>query len=381
MCAVESPDRAASSNPPPTPSPLRKLQEGWGARWTSLGGDDDPVADRAVAAHFGDPTAEHRALTEGAALVDRSHLDRLEMTGEDRLRFLNGQTTCDLQNLEPGSLVYGFFTSRQGKVQADVTVLVCEDRLWLVLPPGRGDDIRGHLQKYILADRVAVEPLTAEVPLAVVGPRAVEMLDSLGVAGLPAEEGRHGAVDVFEVPARAVLQPVHTLPAVTLWLPAGRLAEVAGRLHEEGAAHGLAPAGWEPLEIARVERGAPRFGADFGPDHFPQETGLEHAVSYTKGCYLGQEVVARIHYRGGVNRHLRALVFDGLPGDEPPAHGTALLADGRPAGEVGTAVLSPAREAVIGLAILHKRAEPGTRVEVEGGGEAEVNELPFTGRP
>lgn len=325
-----------------------------------------------------DPAAEHRALTEGAALVDRSHVDRLEMTGEDRQRFLNGQVTCDVKDLETGSLVYGFFTDRQGKVQADVTVLALEDRFWLELPPGRGETLRSHLEKYILADRVTVAPLTSEVPLAVVGPRAVEVLEALGVSGLPAEEGRHTELDVFGVPARAVLQPLHTLPAVTLWVPAGRVAEVADRLDKEGVERGLVPAGREALEIARVERGAPRFGADFGPDHFPQETGLEElAVSYTKGCFLGQEVVARIHYRGGVNRHLRALVFQGLPGDEPPVRGTPLLAGGRPAGEVGSAVRSPALEAVIGLAILHKRVEPGGTVEVEGGGTAEVREPPL----
>lgn len=324
-----------------------------------------------------DPAAEHRALTEGAALVDRSHVDRLEMIGEDRQRFLNGQVTCDVKDPEPGSLVYGFFTDRQGKVQADVTVLALDDRFWLELPPGCGETIRSHLEKYILADRVTVEPLTSEVPLAVVGPLAVEVLEALGVSGLPEEEGRHAEVEVFHVPAQAVLQPLYTLPAVTLWVPAGRIADVTARLHEEGAEHGLIPAGREALETARVERGAPRFGADFGPEHFPQETGLEHAVSYTKGCYLGQEVVARIHYRGGVNRHLRALVFEGLPGDRPPAHGVALLAEGRSAGEVGTAVRSPVLEAVVGLAILHKRVEPGSSVEVAGGGAAEVREPPL----
>lgn len=325
-----------------------------------------------------DPGAEHRALTEGVALVDRSHVEALEMTGEDRQRFLNGQVTCDVKDLEPGSRAYGFFTDRRGKVQADVTVLAFEDRFRLELPPGRGETLRSHLEKYVLADRVTVEPLTSEVPLAVVGPRAVEVLEALGVSGLPAEEGRHAEVQVFGVPARAVLQPLYTLLAVSLWVPAGRIDEVAGRLYKEGEEHGLVPAGREALETVRVERGAPRFGADFGPDHFPQETGLEElAVSYTKGCFLGQEVVARIHYRGGVNRHLRALVFEGLPGDEPPARGTPLLAESRPAGEVGSAVRSPVLEAVIGLAILHKRAEPGGTVEVEGGGTAEVREPPL----
>ena len=142
------------------------------------------------------------------------------------------------------------------------------------------------------------------------------------------------------------------------------------RLVEEGARQ----VSLEALEILRAEAGIPRFGQDFGPDNFPQETGIEEAVSYTKGCYLGQEVVARIHYRGGVQKLLRGLVFE----QGEPRVDAALLHDGREAGRATTVVRSPALDRTIGLAILHRRAaEPGTRLEVEGGGTAEVKELPL----
>jgi folate-binding protein YgfZ len=120
----------------------------------------------------------------------------------------------------------------------------------------------------------------------------------------------------------------------------------------------------------------PRFGPDFGPDHLPQETGLEaRAVSYEKGCYLGQEIVARIHYRGGVNKALRGLDLGAAP---PPAAGAGVLHDGRPAGRLGTAVASPVLGRTVALAILHQRAgEAGTVVEVVGGGPATVRDLPF----
>jgi len=149
---------------------------------------------------------------------------------------------------------------------------------------------------------------------------------------------------------------------------AGLLAE---RLLEEP---GVKPAGFEALEILRTEAGIPCFGMDFGPENFPQETGAEEAVSYTKGCYLGQEVVARIHYRGGVQKGLRGLLLDA----PAPAPGTPLLHDGREAGKTGTVVESIALGCPAGLAILHRRAaEPGTRLEVQGGGTAEVRELPL----
>lgn len=328
---------------------------------------------------------QYRALTEGAGLLDRSSSDRLEMRGEDRHRFLNAQVTCDVKDLAPGRLTYGFFTSRQGKIQADVTVLALEDRFWLELPAGRGEVLLEHLQKYLLADRVTIEPLVSVAPLTVLGEGALEALTSLGISGLPDEDGQHAEVELTGQleghTVRAVRQPLFTLPAVTYWVPAERLPTVAGWLL------GQAPEGtgeWvavedDAVDVVRVERGVPRFGADFGPDCFPQETGLDHAVSYTKGCYLGQEVVARIHYRGGVNRHLRGLVFHGMGAaeDEVPVRGTELQVEGRAVGTVGTAVHSPALGGPAGLGILHKRAEPGMSVDVQGGGTAEVREVPL----
>jgi folate-binding protein YgfZ len=128
------------------------------------------------------------------------------------------------------------------------------------------------------------------------------------------------------------------------------------------------------VEVVRVEAGAPRFGAEFGPDHFPQETGLEDAVSYTKGCYLGQEVIARIHYRGGVNRRLCGLEFGGAP----PLAGTELGFEGRPAGTIGTALWSPTLGRAVGLALLHRRAAAtGTLLAVATGGVATVRDLPL----
>lgn len=402
-------DSAPETEGAPTPSPLPEAWNELGAVRAPL--DHHLLADEGippvpVPVHFGDPGAERRALLEGAALVDLSHLELLEMSGEDRKRFLNGQVTCGLAELEAGGSVYGFFTSQKGKVQADVLVLALEDRFLLQLPPGRRGPVREHLDKYILVDRVELGEADP-VPLAVAGPRAVEVLERLGLGGLPDEEGRHGEVEippdllaeeeaeeaaaepgsadgVEPMAARALRRAVHGVPAVVLLVSRRAVAALARGLVREGREYGLAPVGWRAVETVRVERGVPRFGADFGPGHFPQETGLEEeAVSYTKGCYLGQEVVARIHYRGGVNRHLRGLIFEGV--EEVPAPGTDLLLEGRSVGAVGTAISSPELGRA-GLAVLHKRAEPGTDLEVamdpeEGDGAqaptARVCQLPF----
>jgi folate-binding protein YgfZ len=128
------------------------------------------------------------------------------------------------------------------------------------------------------------------------------------------------------------------------------------------------PVDEEDLEVLRAEAGIPRFGVDFGPENFPKETGLDAAVSYTKGCYLGQEVVARIHYRGGVQKMMRRLELEGNP-----RPGAKLLFEDREAGTATTVVRSPLSGRTLGLGIVHKRAaEPGTRLEVEGGGWAVI---------
>lgn len=316
-----------------------------------------------------DIAEQYRALRGGCGLADRSSMDRLEILGADRLRFLNAYVTCDVKALAPGEGAHGFLTSPQGRILSDLVALAHEDRLWLQLPPGQGEAVARHLQKYVLADRVEIRPLEDMLAVTLIGPRAAA---ALGGAGLPPEGlWRHVRARVHGT--EVALQRAGRLgaEAYALWVSASIAGLLAERLLAEP---GVKAVGCEALEVLRTEAGIPRFGQDFGPENFPQETGAEEAVSYTKGCYLGQEVVARIHYRGGVQKTLRGLVFD----RPAPAPGTALLHDGREAGKATTVVNSPALGGPAGLAILHRRAAaPGTRLEIEGGGAAEVRDLPL----
>lgn len=323
----------------------------------------------AAPTHYGSVEEEYRALREGCGLADRSWTGRLEILGADRHRFLNAYVTCDVKSLAPGAGAYGFFTNPQGKILSDAVVLAHEDRLWIQVAPGQEEAIANHLRKYVLADRVEVRGLADTVPIALVGPRSME---ALGGAALPAlgdwQHARttlHGAEGVVQRTGRLGAE------AYTLWLPAASAEPVVEKLLQEP---GVRPVGFEALEILRAEAGIPLYGRDFGGENFPQETGAEEAVSYTKGCYLGQEVVARIHYRGGVQKILRGLAF--TAGSAAP--GTPILFEEREVGKATTVVPSIALGIPIGLAILHRRAaEPGTRVEIEGGGQAEVRDLPF----
>lgn len=306
--------------------------------------------------HYGSVAEEYRALREGCGVAARSEAGLLEITGKDRQRFLNAYITCEAKDLAPGQTAYGFFTSPQGRILSDAVVLALEDRFWLEVGPGQEEAIASHLQKYILADRVEVRPLEGVELLTLVGPRTEEVLGTSPQDVKVQKSDRFGA------------------PAWTLWAPTAEAEGLIESLIERGARR----VGTEALEVLRTEAGIPRFGRDFGPDNFPQETGEEEAVSYTKGCYLGQEVVARIHYRGGVQKTLRGLVFE--PGTGP-GPGVQLLYEGRQAGVATTVVQSIALGRPVGLGILHKRAaEPGTRLQMESIeqiGEVEVRELPL----
>lgn len=345
--------------------PLTGLHRKLGARLGAFLGHAIPLV-------YGEPAAEDATLRERCGLLDLSFLARLELLGEDRQRFLNGLVTCDVKSLRPGEGAYGFFTAQKGQVLADVVVLALVDRLWLMLPAGKATSIDAHLKKYRIADRVELMPLDDLLPLALVGPGAAAALGPIAV----------GEASWSNAKTMLLGSEVHVArwdrlgaPACVLWVS----ASVAGPLVEALIGErGVEPVGVEAAETLRVEAGIGRCGQDFGEDHFPQETGAEgEAVSYTKGCYLGQEVVARIHYRGGVQRALRGLRFASA---EPPALDTPVLAGAEPVGRVTSVCRSP-RLGAIGLAVLHKKAgEPGARVALAGGGAAEIVDLPFDSR-
>ncbi len=372
-----SSDQEASPRPQRT-SPLRNLHR-------RLGANLAPYRGTCAAADYGDEPAEREALRSACGLIERPWASGLEMLGEDRARFLGGFITCDVEHLEPGGGVYGLVTDVKGKVLADLVVLALEDRLWLELPPGRAQEISEHLSKYVIADRVEIRPLEGVIPMSLIGPRSAEVL---GAEDQPeAAAWNHRTVDMLGTEVRLVREPPFAvpgrgfpqrgtdrrIPGCTIWAPEVSAQAFLGKMLESGRG-GLVPVGHRAYDALRVAAGRPVYGLDFDAGNFPQETGLEEqTVSYTKGCYLGQEVVARIHYRGVVNRHLRGLLM-GDDAGEPV--GRAVLVGGREAGTV-TSAATLAGGTRIGLAILHRRAEPGTDVELAGGGTARVVELPF----
>ena len=295
------------------------------------------------------------------------------MTGADRQRFLNAYITCDTKELPSGQSPYGFFTSAKGRILADCTVNALDEALLLELPQGQGEAIAAHLTKYIIVDRVTVEA-TPHKSLVLAGPEAPAVLQRWLGEPLELEPRQNRSVDVGGRSVVVVRGPDWTeIPTFTLW------ATEAETLRDELLALEGPPVsvGEEAWEALRIAAGRPRFGVDFDGNNFPKETGLEEeAVSYTKGCYLGQEVVARIHYRGGVRRRLCGLHF-AEPATPESLAGREVLFEERGVGTLTSAV--DLDDGAFGLAILHERVTVGSEVILAGepAVTARVSEPPF----
>ncbi len=303
---------------------------------------------------------QYRALREEAGAASRER-GMIVVSGKDAAEYLQGQLTNDIEAIEPGHGAYSALLDRKGKMQADMRVLrTTEDVRIGVEPEALGATLR-HLTMYSVGRDVAVNDHTGDLALvSVVGPAAAELT---GLPPLGAENDH----------AEARLDGIE-LTAIRTDLGLDLVADVSEREHLLAAleARGVVRVSEDAIEIVRVESGRPRFGREMTNETIPQEAGInERAVSFTKGCYIGQETVARLHYKGKPNRHLR-----GLKLTSPAAPGAVVTLGERELGKIGTPVLSPAH-GPIALAILRREAGPGDEVMVDGDTAATVADLPF----
>ncbi len=313
-----------------------------------------------------DLDAEYRQAREECALHQPGGRAWLEITGPDAAEYLHSQVTNDIENLAPGDGCYALLLDRKGHLQAEMRILMRAAGRFLV--ETGSDQLPGlsrHLGMYKIGRKVEVQPVELDV-LSLIGPATAEVS---GIA--PGPEHSFAEAEIAGAGCLAV--------ATDAGLDLICSPDLTGRIRSELLSRHAIPVSDDAVEILRVESGRPRFGQDMDGSRMPAEAGLvERAVNFEKGCYIGQEPVARLHYRGKPNRRLRGLVFDGpvVPGDP------VRLGD-RELGTVGTAVISPARGR-IGLAILRREAEPDVTVTVMSDGdeiEARVIELPFDGDP
>ncbi|MDX6622100.1 MAG: hypothetical protein QOE75_32 [Solirubrobacterales bacterium] len=307
--------------------------------------------------------AQYRQLREECGLVERANRAVLLAAGTDAAEYLQGQLTNDVEALDPGDWAYAALLDRKGHMQADMRVLrpSVEPKLWLELETVALPGVLRHLTMYSIGREVTVEDVSEpHAIISLVGPRSVELA---GTAALPVnacEETTVAGVSCIVFGTGEGLDLIHA-------------AANSGRLRAALLEAGAVAVSPEAAEILRIEAGVPRYGAEMGAETMPAEAGIiEQAVSFTKGCYIGQETVARLHYKGKPNRHLR-----GLRLSAPAAAGAPLRLGEKEVGSLGSAAVSPAL-GPIGLAIVRREAEPGTELAVgEDGVTAEVVALPF----
>jgi len=356
-------------------SPFSSLEARLGARFIDVAGWSLPSG-------FGDLREEHRAARSSVAVIDRSACGRIKVTGKDRLDFLHRLCTQDLKTLvAPGRGAPAVFTNNKGRIVDLVSVFDLGDSLLLLTSPGARTGLTEWIRKYIVMDQVALTDITGEGgAFRVTGPLAPQVIRALTDVPASAIEphralgivigGIEATVMGEEAGPRPTFQVIADAPAASELF---HMAVSAAR-----ALHG-GPAGEEARNIMRIEDGLPEGSAELTEDYNPWEARLDGAISLTKGCYLGQEVVARLNTYDKVSKRL---VGFRMGEAQPPPAGSRILADGREAGTLTSAVRSLAAGETIGLGYIRiAHEEPGTEVEIvlpdqDGRIPARVTSLP-----
>ncbi|MDA0710707.1 MAG: hypothetical protein O3B73_10915 [bacterium] len=344
---------------------LKKLQIEAGAVFEDVAGVTVPV-------HFGDVDREYRSVASGTGLVDRSLLGKVRLTGKDRARFLHGMVTNTVLALAESEGNHAALTTARGQTLMDLWISNLGTYLWLETDPGMQKILCETLTRYLIADDVDIQDETEQWGiLGLVGDRSAQTVrEAFGieVSGLIVNQTRFS--DSSSKPIWITRRSAFGRQAFDLRISPEHLAEFWERSIQIGAS----PLGFRAQEILRVEAGIPRCGLEIDESVAPLETGLKDTVDFDKGCYIGQEVIAKMHFRGQPRRYLAGLRIKAHGSEDL---GADVTVDGKIVGRITSSVFSPSLSGVIALAILRRGShEVGQRVRV-GDAEAEVVQLPF----
>jgi folate-binding protein YgfZ len=331
-------------------------------------------------ARFGAPLEEYEAVRSAVGVQDMCDYAVLRLTGPDRVSYLQGMVSNDVKKLAPGSGVYAAVLDVNGKILGDLRVLCAEESFIILLKESLKEKVIAQLNRYLVADDVEIsDPAGRYGMISLQGPHALLLLSAVAPhQDPPVHMNEHRGRRIGEREIRAI-RATHTgEEGFDLLMEAGDLAPVVGEIERAGTALALRWAGLQAQEILRVEAGLPRYGIDMDEDNLLLETGLDQSVSFTKGCYIGQEVIERVHSRGHVNRKLAGIA---LSGESPAQRGDKIHSNGKEIGRVTSSVFSPKIGRPIALGYVHRDYwAPGTTVSVERNGErigGTVTALPF----
>ncbi|MGH9406412.1 MAG: aminomethyltransferase family protein [Terriglobia bacterium] len=332
-----------------------------------------------LASWYSSAVNEHHAVRQAAGVFDFSFRAMFSAKGNDRARFLHSMTTNDVKGLAPGQGLYATLLDVRGHILADVEIYCEEDQFLVTTDADLLDKVLAVLGRYNIGGRVPLEslPLTA---ISIQGPNADGIVRRVLATQLPGpDEYRHSRSPVVGKPARVIKAGSTGEEGYQIWAASGDLPLIADALLDAGRAQGLIRCGCAALETLRIEAGIPKYGSELGEDTLPLEAGIMNALSFNKGCYIGQEIVERARSRGRVNWKLAGLFIDS---PAVPAVGETVLHQEKAMGEITSACVSPTLGRTIALGYVRREiAEPGSRVVLGSGAAAEVAELPFYRRP
>jgi folate-binding protein YgfZ len=252
-----------------------------------------------VPSHYGNYEQEYGLLRKSAGVRDVSHFGKIKVTGKDRQRFLNGMLTNEIKALENGKGAFALFLDVKGHIQADMKVYIFSDHLLLVLQHYLVEKLMAGLDRYIMSEDIRMQDASADYAMfQVLGPQAEQYLTSKGIQNFPQDSYSFGSAEVS--PSSQIIR----LPAGFAVLSS--IAEAKDVLDLLGGPY----VGAKAFEVFRIESGLPLMHRDMDESNFPQECGLDAALNFNKGCYLGQETMARIDAQGHVNRHLVGIATD-----------------------------------------------------------------------
>ena len=360
----------------PHETPLREEHERVGAALATWFGALMP--DR-----FSEFTQEYHFARETVALEDKNYRTFFELTGPDRQRYLNAIVTNDIKNLAPGQGAITLLLNPQGHIRAELEVYALEEKLLVVSYAMIREQLFAELDKFIIMDDVTLTDVTDQLAaLALEGPRTAQIVKAICAVDLSAlPELGHREVKVDSIRCRIIRRSPGGVPGAEFIVARTNAVALWQALKAVSVVHGGGPIGYEALRALRLEAGIPWFGYDFDEQVIPHEAALENThISYTKGCYTGQEIVERVRSRGHVNRKRVGLEFSG---SEIPPAGMKLSHQGKEVGHLTSAAFSPALGHPIGMGYLRREANAiGTELEWPGG-TAHVIELPlrFSGQP
>ena len=324
-----------------------------------------------TAAVYSDTSQEFGALCSGAGVYDLNWRARLTVSAKDRVRWLNGMITNNVRDLPVGQGIYNFLLTPQGRIQGDLYVYNHGDSLVLDTDQFQAENVLTLLKRYIIMDKVEIARDDKLAGIGVAGPQSSELLKKLGIEVQQLNPLQFVETTWRDVRITLIRGDLPQVDSYQIWVDAASVPKVWQELVNQGGT----PAGSTAVEILRIACGVPAYGQDIRERDLPQETGQERALSFTKGCYIGQEIVERIRSRGAVHRKFTGFTMDG----PLPAVGTKAQADGKEIAEITSAALLPVAKGKIAAALGYVRREacpPGAQIEI-GGAKATVTEVPF----